>query len=316
MRFLFILMFMIVPVLQACSDTSASPTASVNETGISAGNLHGLYVNAGIGAPVALIVPGSGPTNRDGNGGAGLNSNTYKHLAQQLAANGISTVRVDKRGMYSSAKAGNPNAVTVEIYTQDYRNWIDTIKKETGAKCVYLIGHSEGGLMVSSAAIGRSDVCGLILIAAMGRPMGTILREQLKANPANAALLKQALGAITDLEDRKAVNTQNFHPALKGLFHESIQGFLMSVIAVDPAHIAAQANQRTLIIQGSNDLQVTPKDAQLLQSATKGKLILLDHVNHVLKIAPKTRRENIKTYNDPDLPVADEVINAIATFMK
>ncbi len=314
--------------LQACSKSpNLSPTVNADsqqttqqqttwiEQDIAAGALHGLYINAGESAPIALIVPGSGPTDRDGNSGAGLRPNTYKHLAQQLAAKGISSVRVDKRGMYSSAKAGDANAVTIEIYAQDYRNWIDVIKAETGAECVYLIGHSEGGLMVSSAAIGRSDICGLILVAAVGRPMGTVLREQLKANPANKPILKQALDAITRLEAGKNVDTEGFHPALKGLFHEPVQGFLISVMAADPAKIAGQAKQKTLIIQGNNDIQVSVQDAELLRAATKGQLVLLDDVNHVLKIAPKDRRGNIKTYSDPDLPVADGVINAIAEFM-
>ena len=260
-------------------------------------------------------MPGSGPTNRDGNSPS-LQTNTYKYLAQRLGANGISTVRVDKRGMYNSAAAGDPNAVTVQMYTQDYRQWIDTIKEKTQSDCVYLIGHSEGGLMVSSAAIGRTDICGLILVAAMGRPLGTFIREQLKTNPANKPILKQAFKAITKLENGKTVNTRNFHPALKIFFHEKTQGFWISQMAVDPAKIAAKANQKTLIAQGKNDIQVFAIDAQLLHEATNGKLVLLDKVNHILKIAPSSRHGNVATYNDPDLPIAKGVINSITEFIK
>lgn len=315
MRIITIMLLCLFPGFQACAQQTEKIQKTYAEHEISAGKLNGVYLTAGENTPIALIVPGSGPTSRDGNSGTALQSNAYKHLAHQLAAKGISTVRVDKRGMYSSAGAGNPNAVTMEIYTKDYQAWIDAIKNKTGAPCVYLLGHSEGGLMVSSAAIGRTDVCGLILVSAVGRPMGTVLREQLKANPANFPILKQALGAITKLEHGQHVKTKKLHPALKSLFHESVQNFWISVMAVDPANIAAQANQRTLIIQGKNDIQVSEKDAELLHKATQGKLVLLDKVNHVLKIAPKGRRGNMKTYNKPDLPVADGVINAIAEFM-
>lgn len=324
MRIFLILIIMFFPAIQAYSaasdplaaaNTPEQKLTAIDERDIAAGALHGLYVNAGEGTPIALIVPGSGPTNLNGNSGAGLRTNAYKYLAHQLAAKGISSVRVDKRGMYSSAAAGDPNAVTVEIYAKDYRDWVDAIKIKTGAQCIYLIGHSEGGLMVSSAAVGRDDVCGLILVSAMGRPMGTIMREQLKANPANHPFLRKALGAISKLENGKHVKTKNFHPALKIMFHEPVQNYLIAVIAVDPAKIAAQANQKTLIIHGKYDIQTSVKDAELLHAATKGKLVLLDKVNHVLKISPKELRKQMKIYADPDLPVADGVINAIADFM-
>jgi len=323
MRILWFMMVLFSLGVQACSKSSNS-SSTVNadsqqitliEQDIAAGALHGLHINAGENSPIALIVPGSGPTDRDGNSGAGLRSNAYKHLAHQLAAKGVSTVRVDKRGLHSSAKAGDANAVTIEIYAQDYRNWIDVVKQETGAKCVYLLGHSEGGLMVSATAIGRTDVCGLILVSAAGRQMGTVLREQLKSNPANLLILKQAFAAITKLEAGETVDTENMHPALMGLFRDSVQDYWISLMAVNPAQVAAQAKQKTLIIQGGNDIQVSVKDAGLLAEATGGELIILGKVNHILKNAPRNRRDNMKTYSNPDLPVADGVVDAIAKFM-
>jgi len=87
----------------------------------------------------------------------------------------IASVRVDKRGMFSSAKAGDPNAVTVDIYAQDYRDWAEAIRSKTGQSCVYMLGHSEGTLMVSAASVGTDNICGLILTAGMGRAFGASL---------------------------------------------------------------------------------------------------------------------------------------------
>jgi len=285
------------------------------EQEISSGKLKGSYIKAGENAPVILIVPGSGPTNRDGNSGLGVNANTYKFLAEQLARNKISSVRVDKRGMFGSSEAGDGNAVSVDIYAQDYRSWIDKIKENTGASCLYLLGHSEGGIMVSAAAVGRSDVCGLILVAAPGRTFGDILREQLTANPANKPILTQAFDAISKLEAGEKVDTTKLHPGLAGLFYPDVQDYLISLMSVNPAKLAADANQRTLIIQGKNDIQVLVKDAELIYGATGGTLILLDAVNHVLKLAPAERAGNIATYSNPDLPVAEGVIKAITDFV-
>ncbi|BEV72564.1 hypothetical protein THUN1379_20460 [Paludibacterium sp. THUN1379] len=57
----------------------------------------------------ALIIPGSGPTDRNGNSPRGLHTDTYRLLAEGLASHGISSVRIDKRGMYGSA-AASPDA--------------------------------------------------------------------------------------------------------------------------------------------------------------------------------------------------------------
>jgi len=196
---------------------------------ISSGSLSGLYRNAGANSPIILIVPGSGPTDLNGNSPLGITSSTYKLLSKGLYDIGISTVRVDKRGMFSSAEAGDPNAVTVDIYTQDYRNWIDTIRAETNQSCVYLLGHSEGALMVTSASIENKNVCGLILVAGMGRTFGNVLREQLKANPANVIIMKEAVRIIETLESGERADTTDMHFALRPLFADQVQDFMISL---------------------------------------------------------------------------------------
>ncbi|MEP3891312.1 MAG: alpha/beta hydrolase [Hellea sp.] len=282
---------------------------------ISAGSLSGLYRNAGEGSPVILIVPGSGPTDLNGNNSLGVTANSYKLLAETLSGDGISTIRVDKRGMFSSAGAGNPNDVTVDTYAQDYKNWAAAIRAETGQSCVYMLGHSEGALMVTAAAIGNDDVCGLILIAGVGRSFGDVLREQLKANPANFIIMKEAEAAIAALEAGEQVETGSLHPGLQGLFGRSVQGFLISLMQADPAALAKEANKDTLIIQGQNDLQVSVKDAEKLAAATGGKLVIIEGMNHVLKDAPKSRMKNLAVYKRPDLPISEGVSQAISDFV-
>ena len=52
--------------------------------------------------PVALIIAGSGPTDRNGNSPLGVNSNYLKMLADSLARHGIASLRYDKRGVAAS----------------------------------------------------------------------------------------------------------------------------------------------------------------------------------------------------------------------
>jgi len=215
-------------ILGACSpSTSEAPVAPAAETKatyteseVSADKLFGSYIDAGDNTPIIVIVPGSGPTDRDSNNG-GITNNALKFLAQGLADNNISSIRVDKRGMFASSGAGDANAVTVDIYAEDYRRWAQEAITLSGQDCAYLLGHSEGGLMVTAAALGQDNICGVITVAAPGRRLSDVLREQLKANPANAFLMKDAEAAITSLENGQRVDVEEMNALLKPLFYPS-----------------------------------------------------------------------------------------------
>jgi len=304
------------------TDTSGESAAAVTEAAyldieMTSGDLAGLYKNAGEDSAIVLIIPGSGPTDLDGNTASGGRTNSYKYLAEGLAGKGISSVRVDKRGMFSSAAAGDPNQVTVEIYAQDYSEWVERIRNETGADCVYILGHSEGAMMGSAAALANKNVCGLILVAGAGRPMGVVLREQLKANPANRTILKEAFEIIGKLEQGERVPTSNMNRVLRRkLFGAEVQDFWISTLKIDPAILAKAANKRTLILHGVTDIQTSVEDAKRLAETTGGKLVLIPGVNHILKKAPMNRRKNLKTYKQPDLPISQDVVDAIAEFVR
>jgi len=285
---------------------------------LAAGALHGTMINGRNSDPVVLIVPGSGPTDRDGNNPMGLKTDAYKLLAEGLIDKRVASVRIDKRGMFASTGAGDPNAVTPAVYAADIHAWIDAIKAERGpgSGCVFLLGHSEGALMVTLAAQGRKDVCGLILVAGMGRPMGEVIREQLKANPANAPILDEALAALRELEAGRRVDTATMTPALLPLFNPAAQGYLISVINVDPVEALRRAGKETLIIQGDRDLQVSVDDARKLDAVRNTELRIIGGMNHVLKDAPEDRAGNLATYADAGLPLSKDVVRRIRSFVK
>jgi uncharacterized protein len=180
-----------------------------------------------------------------------------------------------------------------------------------------LLGHSEGGLVALASAKDAPDICGLLLVSAPGRPLGTILREQLRANPANGPVLDQALHAIDELEAGRKVDTAQMHPALLALFRPEVQGFLIDVFSYDPAQLVKACSKPVLILQGQRDIQVNETDAQRLKEAQpNAKLALLPDVNHVLKIVTSTdRRANSATYADPSLPLAPGVVETIVQFI-
>jgi uncharacterized protein len=269
-------------------------------------------------APMMLIIPGSGPTDRDGNNPLGVRASTYRLLAEGLAARGIGTLRIDKRGMFGSGAAvKDANAVTIDDYVADVATWTAKIREERGTACVWLLGHSEGGLVALAAAQKSLDLCGLVLVSAAGQPLGEVLRQQLRANPANAPVLDQAMVAIDALSAGKRVDIGGMNPALVPLFAPQLQGFLVNAFSYDPGKLIAAVDKPVLIIQGERDLQVGVADAERLKAAApKAELVLLPNVNHVLKaVASNDRRTNAMTYGNPSLPLAPGVVEAIAAFV-
>lgn len=277
------------------------------------------WPDAGTGTyPVALIIPGSGPTDRDGNNPFGVRAAPYRLLAEALADNGIASVRLDKRGIgASAASVADGNAVTVADYVGDISRWLSVTLATTGAPCAWLVGHSEGGLIALAAADDRR-VCGLILIASPGRRMDIILREQLATALAGTPLLAPANAAIDALAAGQPVSSDQLPGPLASIFAPPVQGYLIDLIRHDPATMIAATHVPVLILQGNMDLQVSEADAHALATAQpSARLFILPNVNHVLRPLPATadRAANLASYSDPAPPVSQQLVTAISTFI-
>ncbi|WP_322099067.1 alpha/beta hydrolase [Novosphingobium terrae] len=284
------------------------------------GELRGTLLHVeGSTQPTVLMLPGSGPTDRDGNSSLGMKASTYRLLAEGLAQHGIASVRIDKRGLLASAGAvEDGNAVTLQDYVQDTHAWIRATRARTGATCVWLLGHSEGGLIaLATVAGGGDEICGLILVATAGRPLGQVLKQQLHDNPNNAALLPDADRAIDTLSAGQRVDASKLPPPLMALFRPETQGWFISEMAVDPARLIGKLHLPVMIVQGEKDLQVSVEDAQRLKSALpSAQLDLLPDANHMLKsVTGEGRAANFATYVDPNLPLAPHVVEGIAGFI-
>lgn len=151
--------------------------------------LHGTLLTPPDASAAAVILPGSGPTDRDGNSPMGVAAGTYRLLAEGLAQQGIATLRIDKRGIAASAAAGPAEAdLRFDAYVADARAWAAEAASRAGKPCAWLIGHSEGALVALKAVQGGPNadtgkICGLVLLSGAGRPAGAVLREQMAAVP-------------------------------------------------------------------------------------------------------------------------------------
>ena len=277
--------------------------------------LQGSYLAPDAPGAVAMILPGSGPTDRHGNSAQGLSTDAYRLLAQALLDQGIATLRADKRGIGQST--GDANAVTIALYAQDAGKWIATAKARTALPCVWLIGHSEGGLVALELASARKDICGLVLLAAPGRPISQILLEQLRNVPALVPHKDALEKAMVSLIAGIPVPPQQLPGPLIAIFAPPVQPFLMDLFAITPTEQARDIALPTLVVQGTADLQIAPADARaLVEALPDGELFEVDGMTHVLKEAlDDSRSGNLVTYSDPTLPLAPGLVDRISAFV-
>lgn len=262
--------------------------------------------------PVVLIIAGSGPTDRDGNNPAGGNNDSLRRLALGLAERGIASLRYDKRGVAASrAVAPNEEHLSVEAYVADAVAWGQLLKADPRFSQLILLGHSEGALIATLAA-ADAGAAALVSVAGIANPLGTVLREQLQGR------LPPLLAAETETilrELERGHTVAEVSPKLRVLLRPSVQPYLISLLRQRPAEAFAQVPIPALIIQGSHDFQVDVEEAMLLQQAKpEAQLLIIEGMNHMLRIVPADAAP-LATYNDPQLPLAGELLDGLARFI-
>ncbi|HAL66941.1 MAG TPA: alpha/beta hydrolase [Pseudomonas sp.] len=264
--------------------------------------------------PVVLIIAGSGPTDRDGNNPAGGRVDNLKRMALLLANANIASVRYDKRGVAASQPATpDERDLSVERYVADVVAWGHKLKADPRFGSLILIGHSEGALIASLAA-EQAGASAVISLAGSGRPMAEVVREQL-AERLPPAQLARGSALLDRLE---AGQTSLDVPApLRQVFRPSVQPYLITLFRQDPAAAFARLPMPALIVQGRNDVQVDVADAQKLKDAKPdAHLVLIEGMNHMLRISPKDMSEQRESYQNPQLPLARELGEQIVAFIR
>lgn len=263
---------------------------------------------------VLLLISGSGPTDRNGNQ-ANLTNNSFKYLAEDLAENGIASLRFDKRGIAKSYYPGFTNAsILFDDYVTDATNWIKYLKAQNKFTKIYVAGLSEGSLIGMLATL-QAGADGFISLNGPGRPADEIILKQIGRQGTPQEVVEQVKAMIEKVKTGERF--EDVPQYLMALFQPDIQPYLKSWFKYDPAIEIGKLEVPVLIIQGENDIQVEVEDAQLLKAGNeKAELKLVDGMNHILKDAPKDVQQNYATYTNPDLPLNEKLFGAIVTFIQ
>lgn len=259
-------------------------------------------------SPLIIWVHGSGNVDRNGNQMPIVKANYIKQFRDSINKKGIAFYSYDKRTAVANNKE-NLKGVTFEDFAEDLKIAINHFKKDKRFSSITLIGHSQGSL---TAMLASKNVDNYISLAGASRTIDEVITEQVKKNsPMALDTVKSYLKELKETGRIKYVN-----PLLKSLFSEQNQPFLKSWINYNSVKEIERLKIPILIVNGTKDLQIPVKDAELLHKANpKSKLLIIENMNHVIKDIQQPQ-DNMKSYYSADYPLSVAFITAVYNFVK
>ena len=310
MRLLFILI-----ISSFCITATAQFSAEEKVLSTPTGELKGTLIVPSKSKKFSLMVlqAGSGPTDRNGNNPLGVKANSYRLLAEALAKENIGILLTDKRGIAASGAAGKKESeLRFDDYITDLALWVRLMKKDRRIKKTFIAGHSEGSL-IGMAAVQQEKVNGYISIAGAGERIDKIINRQLEnQSPAMAGMVDSMLAVL-----RQGKQLDSVPKNLLFILRPSVQPYMASWMKYDPCAEISKIRIPVLILQGTTDLQVEMKEAQMLKACNPAATLkIISGMNHILKESSAEVKKNTATYSDPALPVVPALVAEIAKFIK
>ena len=260
---------------------------------------------------LVIMISGSGPTDRNGNQ-MGATSNFAKNLATAIAAQGNAVFTYDKR-MFAEMASGTLKEETMRFDDgiADAKDVITYFKSQKKYSKIIVAGHSEGSMVGMVAALGNAD--GFISLAGAGRPADEILLEQIGKQAPN---LKDEVQKNLDLLKKGETFTLE-NQMLASIFRESVQPYMISWFKYNPQVEIKKLKIPVLLVNGTKDIQVPVKDAELLKGAKPdAQIAVINNMNHIFREIKGDDTENYKSYSDTSLPVMDQLVTVVNQFIK
>lgn len=270
--------------------------------------------------PAALVLPGSGPVDRDSDVRQ-LRLGITRELSDALVAAGFATLRYDKRGVGESS--GSFLATGLTDVAADARAALAVLRQrpEVDASCVVLVGHSEGALVAAMVAAEDRDLAGVALLSASARPGEELLRWQAaQIGPTLPAPVRLLLRAFrTDLVRQVSKN----HARLRATTTDVARmggrrinaRWHREFLAYDPRPDLARITAPVLALTGAKDLQVPAADVDVIAATVPGpvRAVVVDDVSHVLRSQPGA--PSLASYrSDVRKPVDERVLGAVTSW--
>lgn len=290
--------------------------------------------------PGALLIAGSGPTDRNGNSAVDPGPvDTLRAVVDWLSADGVASLRYDKLGSGQTGLgpyAVHPDTIGIRPFQQEATAALSFLARQPAVdrSRLALIGHSEGALFALLLATGKARPAPTVHAVGLLEPPGlryldviaTQVQAQVSAGrragritPAKAASVERGLAdAIQSLRSTGRVPA-SVPPALATVLNPSTALFLSQADRYDPAQLVARlAPHLPVLVTCSNaDIQVPCAQVDRLvaglgRAFTNTDFIHLSGVDHVLKQDPSGSAAN---YTKP-LAFSSQLRTALRAFVQ
>jgi len=266
--------------------------------------------------PAAVLVHGSGPSDRDETVGA---IKVFKDLAWGLGSRGVVVLRYVKRSKHSPA-----GIVTQKEEVLDAaHDAIELLRHtpEVDPKAIFVIGHSQGAYLAPRIAKENTGLAGIVAMAGPTRAFQDVVLDQysyfLNLKPGDASMAKKVEAARAfkrTLDDPSLAADQDVTfpwggKPMKAAYFLDMRGY-------DPPAVAKSLESPALVLQGERDYQVTMRDFEGWQRGLAGKknasLRTYASLNHLF--ASGTGTPDPGEYERPG-HVDEAVVKDIAAFL-
>lgn len=240
--------------------------------------------------PAVLLLHGSGPLDRDGNTPK-LPINLARPVAEALAAQGIATLRYDRRGN-GATPGGDWRAAGFADNRHDAAAAVRALadRADTRADAIGVIGHSEGALHAMALA-SRTDVRAVVLLAGFANLGEEAFRWQgrslVASMPAPVRLLRRPLAGLGSRLLARVKKTRTDVARVAG--NKVNARWLREMLTHDTREDLTVIDAAVLAVTGDKDLQVDPDDLKEIARLVPGgaETHRVDDLTHVLRRDPQ-----------------------------
>jgi dienelactone hydrolase len=263
--------------------------------------------------PAAVLIGGSGPNDMNETHGP---NHIFKDIAEGLSSRGVVVLRYDKRTDHPVLLKDVHHLTVKQEYIDDAAAAVHLLRhrSDVDPKRIFLVGHSEGAMLLPDIARAAGGVAGMIMLAPPGRRFLDMVIAQMRylgRPPRDVASVEKLRDEIAagKLPPGKIV-------MVGGMFGTPVI-YITDFDQRDEFAVARQLHLPILILHGGRDYQVTDADIGLWRTHLKGvpdvTIREFPSLNHLFIAG--TGKPGPKDYAKPG-HVAAPVIGAIATFIE
>ena len=227
--------------------------------------------------PLVVLVQGSGALDFDEIVGA---NRVFNQIAYGLAERGIASLRYNKRTYEYPETAAAPGFSVNDEYIDDVIAAAAFARSLDDVGSVYILGHSQGGMLAPAFIAEGADADGMIILAGSPRSLLDIMDDQQEElMELNAHLGDDVIDAFREMQaqfraGRDALAAMTAEEAMDaGMIYGQFPAYYVYTLEqIDALALIRSLAVPTLIMQGSRDFQVyTDADYQMYLDGLSGQ---------------------------------------------